>query len=318
MKLETLNEFVVLADFKSYTKAAEALFIAQSTLTKHIQQLEAELGLTLINRGQYNFSLTRDGIFFYEYARKIVALKQNYMAQRFSPTALNEMGFDFGTGYLSDDEHMILTDAISDFSALYPYCPINTFRFTHMSHCRTLLRNGDISLAVVKYSDDSSVAFSNTPQSEYERIPLFRVPMVAVLPENHPLTSKTIFMTDLAQESFLFGARNSFRFHNCYSACLGAGFEPRVAYTFDKPEAIITFIERGKGVSIAPETLMTKFPERKVHIAHFDPPIEEKTDIICIKNTSSYSLEKQFVSCIMDAVRKSGYRKYFVPQEGQA
>lgn len=315
MKIEILNEFVVLANYKSYTKAAEALFIAQSTLTKHIQQLETELGLELINRGQYNFSLTKDGIFFYDYAQKIVALKQNYMAQRFSPTTVNTMCFDFGTGYLTSSEHLILTKAISDFSELYPNCLINTFRFSHMSHCRTLLRNGDISLAVVKYTDDSTVAFASTPGSEYELIPLFQIPMVAILPEDHPLIGKTIFLTDLAQENFILGARNSFRYHNCFSTCLSAGFEPRVVYTFDKPESIIAMVERGKGISIAPVTLMENFSERRVHIAHFDPLIEEKTDIICSKNASTYSLERQFVSNVVDALKKSSYGKTYLVAE---
>lgn len=312
MKIEVLNEFVLLANYKSYTKAAEVLFIAQSTLTKHIQQLESELGLELVDRGQYNFSLTKDGIFFYEYAQKIVALKQNYMAQRFSPAQANTMCFDFGTGYLTSVEHSILTEAISSFSELYPNCLINTFRFSHMSHCRTLLRNGDISLAVVKYTDDSTVAFANTPASEYELLPLLRIPMVAVLPESHPLVGQKIFLTDLAQENFIFGARNSFRYHNCFSTCISAGFEPRVVYTFDKPESIITMVERGKGISIAPITLMENLSDKKVHIARFDPLVEEKTDIICSKNVSTYSLERQFVSNVVDALKKSSYGKTYL------
>ena len=51
MQIETLKEFVIFTRYSNFTKAAEALNMTQSNLSKHMQQLEQELGFTL-NRPQ--------------------------------------------------------------------------------------------------------------------------------------------------------------------------------------------------------------------------------------------------------------------------
>ena len=50
MKTEYLYEFTVLARTLSFSRAAQALFLSQSTLSKHIQRMEEELGAQLLVR----------------------------------------------------------------------------------------------------------------------------------------------------------------------------------------------------------------------------------------------------------------------------
>lgn len=262
MKIEVLNEFIVLTDCKNYSNAADFLFISQSTLTKHIQQLEHELGVNLIDRSKNSFSLTLDGLIFYEYALKIVQLKQDALVRISSPDSLskNKVNLNIGTGYLSPEEHTILTRAINSFSIEYPHCSINTVRFNTLNHCKSLLRNGNITLAVIKYSSNLDMSFAiKEQQPDNDLIPLFRSPLLAILPQGHPWLAKPSPLPIWqASRSFL-AARNTFRYHDCIATCLAAGFEPYIAHSLDTPESIISFVERGKGVTIAPEALIQKF-----------------------------------------------------------
>ena len=175
LKIEILNEFIVLTDCKNYSKAADFLFISQSALTKHIQQLEHELGVSLIDRSKNSCSLTLDGMIFYEYALKIVQLKQDALVRISSPDSFkNKINLNIGTGYLSPEEHTILTVAINRFSAEYPHCSINTVRFNTLNHCKSLLRNGNITLAVIKYSSNLDMPFAiREQQPDNDLIPLF-------------------------------------------------------------------------------------------------------------------------------------------------
>ncbi len=50
MKRMQLEYFVRIVEEKSFTKAAEKLFISQPALSKSIRALEAELGVTLFKR----------------------------------------------------------------------------------------------------------------------------------------------------------------------------------------------------------------------------------------------------------------------------
>lgn len=49
MKVNQLHYYITLVDSKSYTKAAEKLFISQSTISKAVRCLEEELQTTLVN-----------------------------------------------------------------------------------------------------------------------------------------------------------------------------------------------------------------------------------------------------------------------------
>ena len=50
MELSYIREFVVLAETGNYLEAADALFIAQSSLSRHIKSIELDLGSPLFDR----------------------------------------------------------------------------------------------------------------------------------------------------------------------------------------------------------------------------------------------------------------------------
>lgn len=61
MNTERLYEFFVLSHVLNYTRAAKALYISQPILTRHIQALEAELGVPLFRRTTHGVTLTEAG-----------------------------------------------------------------------------------------------------------------------------------------------------------------------------------------------------------------------------------------------------------------
>lgn len=72
MDFRQLETFVQVAKLKSFSKAAEILFITQPTVTNHIQNLEKELGVLLIDRYGKKISLTDAGDLLYTYAIDIL------------------------------------------------------------------------------------------------------------------------------------------------------------------------------------------------------------------------------------------------------
>ena len=72
MNLTQLNYFREVVQRGSFTKAANELFISQSTLSKSIRTLEEEFKVILINRGAKEFEVTKEGYILYEYAVRIL------------------------------------------------------------------------------------------------------------------------------------------------------------------------------------------------------------------------------------------------------
>ena len=68
MRTEYLEEFIAFSRHLSFSETAEELFIAKSTLSTHIANLERELGLKLVDRDNDN-ALTQEGALFLDGAK---------------------------------------------------------------------------------------------------------------------------------------------------------------------------------------------------------------------------------------------------------
>lgn len=74
MDIETLKNFIVIAESDSISQAARKLYVAQSALSNRLKALEKECGARLIERDYHNFRLTESGRILYERAIKIAEL----------------------------------------------------------------------------------------------------------------------------------------------------------------------------------------------------------------------------------------------------
>ncbi len=75
MDTMTIRTFIALAQIKNFTKTAQQLFVAQSTVTNRIRDLEEELGVSLFLRNHKQVDLTPSGLKFLDYAQRFIALE---------------------------------------------------------------------------------------------------------------------------------------------------------------------------------------------------------------------------------------------------
>ena len=71
LDIKHLQYFIQVTHFKSFTKAAEHLFITQPTISKMIKNLETELGVELFDRSRKQLTLTDAGRVVLEQAKLI-------------------------------------------------------------------------------------------------------------------------------------------------------------------------------------------------------------------------------------------------------
>lgn len=113
-----LETFIEVVNRKSFSKAAQKLYLTQPTVTSHIQNLENELGTFLLNRSGKSISPTEAGELLYKYALNIINMRN--MAQ-----------FDLGVhkgkvqGHLeisssSIPRHYVLPPLLKRFTDKYP------------------------------------------------------------------------------------------------------------------------------------------------------------------------------------------------------
>ncbi len=76
MELRVLRYFLTLAREENISRAAEALYITQPTLSRQLAELEEELGVKLFERGKRRITLTEDGILLRRRAEEMAELEE--------------------------------------------------------------------------------------------------------------------------------------------------------------------------------------------------------------------------------------------------
>ncbi|MDD7267703.1 MAG: LysR family transcriptional regulator [Lachnospiraceae bacterium] len=122
MDLEKLESFVMLAQVKNFTEAAENLYISQPALSKRIKNLEDELKVPLFNRIGKRTFLTSEGEYFLKYARSAIA-NHNLLLEHISQIRNLEKGIlRFGaTNFIGI---YIMPQIIAEFTKQYPHIDI--------------------------------------------------------------------------------------------------------------------------------------------------------------------------------------------------
>lgn len=70
MEYTDLEYFIAIAEHHNLTRAAEALYVSQPTLTKYLHKLEKELGGKVFRRNGYQYDLTFLGQRYLDYAKE--------------------------------------------------------------------------------------------------------------------------------------------------------------------------------------------------------------------------------------------------------
>ena len=82
----TIRTFIALAEIRNFTKTAEQLFVAQSTVTNRIRDLEEELGKPLFIRNRKQIELTPAGEKFLDYAQRFIQLESTVLQEMHGST----------------------------------------------------------------------------------------------------------------------------------------------------------------------------------------------------------------------------------------
>ena len=118
INLKQLEAFVATAEFSSFTKASEELFLTQSTVSSHISALESTLGIRLIQRSaRQRVSLTREGELVYREARDILDRCQSLQEMK-----QNNPEKQLVIGASSVPGQCLMPEIMADYLAVCPNC----------------------------------------------------------------------------------------------------------------------------------------------------------------------------------------------------
>ena len=114
MEISQIRYVLYVAEYKSFSKAAQQLSVTQPTLTQQIGKLENELGVSLFRRTTRTVSLTEVGLDFVTYASRVMeSLEDLYEVMRMHKSSMNGI---IHIGIMPHASHFNLAKRISAFA----------------------------------------------------------------------------------------------------------------------------------------------------------------------------------------------------------
>ena len=249
MKLELrhLRYFLAVAEELHFGRAAARLRMSQPPLSMQIRALETVVGTPLFERSRRRVTLTRAGEVLLGEARHILSRAEGAIAAA-RGAGRGEIG-ELAIGFVSTADYNVLPPLLRDFRARAP-------------GVRLTLREAttDVQLrALTERAIDAGFVLPPVEDPELDYRPIHREPLVAALPEHHPLAAGTgpIRLRQLAEAPFLLFPRTlAPRLHDeIVSFCRSCGFSPRVEQEAVQMQTIASLVSAGIGVALMPASL---------------------------------------------------------------
>jgi len=240
--LRQLEIFVKVAELGSFSKAADALYLTQPTISEHIRTLEDELGVRLLDRLGRGAAVTKAGELLLGYARRMLTLQRE--ARQAMDSFQGKMSGELLVGASTIPGEYILPALIGRFKEKYPEISI------------TLLI-GD-SQAVVDWvlegRAELGMVGARLPHRSLEYRELMPDEIVVMVPAAHPWNGrKQITLEELRGEPLLIRERGSGTRAALEAALAEAGTEFgdfRIVGEMGSTQAIKQAVKAGVGVSL--------------------------------------------------------------------
>jgi DNA-binding transcriptional LysR family regulator len=226
-------------EMHSLTKAAEYLGYTQPGISHMISSLEQELGFPLLIRAKDGVLPTEEASHLLYYMRQIV----NNEAM-LKDLANQILGIETGTlriGLFSSTSTQWMPALLQKFTAMHPNINVQLIEGTTIE-LQNLFKENLLDLALM----------SDPAPEGFEFIPLMQDPILAIIPQNHPLASRAVIEPkELIHYPFIIPQEGADE--DVWRALNPEKLTPTIKYRIKGDATILAMIAYGLGVSLFPE-----------------------------------------------------------------
>lgn len=241
MDLGQVEAFVQVAQHRSFSKAADALFLTQPSVTARIQSLERDLGESLFERNGRGVRLTEMGATFLPHARRALKALQD------GRDALDGMrNLDIGTlklGSALTVSTYVLPRILKQYCTTYPGVEVSV----HTGRSEQVLQ--------MVLSDDAHCALERTVHhAEIATVPLYEDDLVlAAAPSHRFAKTRGVAIEEVGREPLILFDRGSSYNQLIQGVFRQHGIVPHTLMELDTIEATKKMVEEGLGIALLPK-----------------------------------------------------------------
>jgi DNA-binding transcriptional LysR family regulator len=251
LDLRLVEYFIAVAEELHFGRAAERLHIAQPSLSQQIRRLEAQLGVSLLERNSRNVHLTRAGQALLHEGRKTLS-----QAQHAIQTVRAAGAPRLTVGFYGSAASELLPEVLREFSERLPGIEVSV-RELLLGSIHDIL-DGSVNIAFTRLLPG---------QTELEVEVLTQEPRLAAIASTHPLAShQSLTFADLRDESFVVNpvARQDGPPPRWLAEQQRYELPARVAAEATSLQEILALVAAGRGVCLVPQAVAHHYPRANV------------------------------------------------------
>lgn len=249
-----LRVLIEVARQGSFSAAADSLTYTQSAVSQQIATLEAETGMTMLERHPRGVRLTQAGEALVQHAEGILARLEAAEAELSEIAGLRSGRLRMASFPTAGATLMPL--AIATFRSRHPNVEL-TLSEGEPEQIAPRLLQGELDLALL-FEFGAPSPPSESAADRLMRVELLEDPMYLALPREHPLASKDdVHLSDLSGEAWVQTSGSSTCARHVVRCCHAAGFEPHVSFESDDYQTVQGLVAAGVGVALIPELALS-------------------------------------------------------------
>jgi LysR family transcriptional regulator, hydrogen peroxide-inducible genes activator len=265
MEIHQLRYFVAVADEGSFSRAAAKVRVAQPSLSQQIRKLEAEVGQPLFDRLPRSVVLTEAGRCLIDYARQILASIGD--ARRSIDELKNEVSGRLAVGAIPTIAPYILPELVGKFQKHYPEVSLEIVEDVTDGITRRV-EAGELDVALASTCQQSPTL---------RRESLGNEPLLALVPEGHPLAKKALVeLDDLKSQRFLLLHEMHCLSQQVHHLLESRRLRPEIALAGSQLGTIANMVAAEIGVSIVPQMMVKHQATPGCVSVPFAPPVPER------------------------------------------
>ena len=292
--LRQIRAFVAVAETKSFTRAAERLFLTQSAVSHSLRGLEEQLGAKLLDRRGKKISVTQDGVVFLRRSRRVLSELESATHEL---DALKRWGQGrIRIGATHSLCQYLLPTALREFRDCFPRCEIH-------------IEAGDTT-QLIEYLNDSKLDLvlgletTVPPWCKFES--MFEDELICVVSPTHRWANyELVPVDDVEEESLLVYARNSETYRLVRAHLDRTGLRLRTALSLGSMEAIKEMAKIGIGVGVvAPWVARRELESGELLACRFDGnSLHRKWGLFRHESRDLSMVEENFLGICAETVR---------------
>lgn len=244
MEIRHLECFIEVARQKSFSKAADRMYISQPSISRAIKELETQLGVTLFYRNTKYVELTDAGATILEQAQQIVSSFNNLTSKLQGLTKLKTGKVHIGVPPITGVTRF--SYLLGAFKKEYPEIQMHLYEFGSKK-IESAILEGLLDIGICTPPDDNKV---------YEHLCLVKDPLHVIMHTAHSLNQhERIDYRWLQSEKFILYDRD-FRLHDMIiEKCQQSGFTPNIVFETSQLELMTQMVEANFGIALLPSKI---------------------------------------------------------------